>query len=125
MAQLGGSDQEHATGRSTDADSKPNAAPTTPSSDPDSPSMLQSTAEQPPSSVTNTSPMNDRENGAPPNRQFDQSDLIGDPKLPLEGFDWVDLEQRYHDKMEECRDAENEICEEFGKWVRVRVPDTA
>ncbi|MCJ1249072.1 hypothetical protein MMC30_006294 [Trapelia coarctata] len=119
MAQQDSNTEEHANGMSTEAEPEPDAAPTTPSSNPESISMLQSTSGQPPSSVANTSPMTNRDNGRPPNNQSDQSELIGDPKMPLDGFDWADLEKRYHDKMDECRETENEICEEFGKWVRV------
>lgn len=119
MTPQNGISKEHANGTKAEGESKPEVAPTTPSSNPGSPSMLQSTAGQPSSSIANTSPMTDRENGGPPNNQSDQSEHIGDPKVPLEDFDWADLEKRYHDKMEESRETENEICEEFGKWVRV------
>lgn len=117
MAQQDKGAQEHVNGVSTEAEQKPRVAPTTPSSNPDS--MLQSTIERPSSSPATASPTSAGENGATPNDRYDQPESIGDPKAPLEGFDWEDLEKRYQGKMEECRETENEIYEEFGRWVRV------
>lgn len=119
MAQQDGNAEGQVNGKNPEGDPKPDGAPTTPSSNPDASSILQSTVGQPPSSVADTSLMSARENDTGPKNQSNQSELVGDPKMPLEGFDWADLEKRYHEMMQECGKAEQEICDEFGKWVRV------
>lgn len=47
-----------------------------------------------------------------------------DSDVELEAFDWVDLEQRYHDKVSELQMKEDGIMEEFGALCNVcALPD--
>lgn len=119
MAQQDGNAEEGVNGKAPEGDPKPDGALSTPSSNPDTSSIRQSTVGQPSNAVTNTPSTSARENDTGLNNQSDLSELAGDPKMPLEGFDWADLERRYHESMQECGKAEQEICDEFGKWVRV------
>lgn len=56
---------------------------------------------------------------------------VGDSKLPLEDFDWDDIEERFCRKMEEFAKTEKELDEEFGEWLQVcsrahlAMPETA
>ena len=54
------------------------------------------------------------ERGQPPS-----ASTVDDPNQPLEAFDWDDLEARFCAKMEECKKVEEEIGEEFRRWVEV------
>ncbi|KAL9630249.1 MAG: hypothetical protein Q9164_006519, partial [Protoblastenia rupestris] len=41
-----------------------------------------------------------------------------DPKQAIASFDWTELEERFVNRMAECRKLEEEIEEEFGGWCR-------
>ncbi len=44
---------------------------------------------------------------------------VGDSKVPLEDFDWDDVEERFCRKMEEFAKTEKKLDEEFGEWLQV------
>ena len=47
---------------------------------------------------------------------------IEDPHATLEAFDWDDLEERYHAKMQECAETERTILDEFHNRIKVLWP---
>ena len=66
------------------------------------------------------SPRNDHQTELP--QQDTQQTLSteqGDPKEPIQGFDWDELEKRFHSKMVECKHIEDEIYEEFNNLLEV------
>ena len=74
-----------------------------------------------PSSRTDGSPRNDH--------QFDADGGIRaqtattretNPKDPIEGFDWAELEQRYLARIHDCEQAEKDIYDDFQQWYQVR-----
>lgn len=48
-----------------------------------------------------------------------------DPHAELEAFDWIDLQQRYHDKVLELQTKEDSILQDFGLLCNVRLSRTA
>lgn len=79
-----------------------------------------SPAGHPPSSRTDVSPRNDPQADMP--RQSAQQNSqaeSNDPKEPIDDFDWVELEKRFHSKMKECEHVEQEIYEEFNNLLEV------
>ncbi|MCJ1373038.1 hypothetical protein MMC20_004264 [Loxospora ochrophaea] len=73
-----------------------------------------------PSSRTDGSPRNDH--------QFDADGGIRaqtattretNPKDPIEGFDWAELEQRYLARIHDCEQAEKDIYDDFQQWYQM------
>ncbi|MCJ1482028.1 hypothetical protein MMC06_002190, partial [Schaereria dolodes] len=55
------------------------------------------------------------------NDQVNQTPQEDNPSDAITNFDWDELEERYHERMEQCAKAEQDIFDEFQDWLKVKL----